>query len=86
MAIYQLSIIDYQLSIKKNMLENSDILEKTTIFPPGRIMSKNKKLLQANFLQKSYFIPDPWFKKLYYKINELVKEGKSKEEILKMKI
>jgi hypothetical protein len=41
LAIYQLSIIDYQLSIKKNMLENSnilkksDILEKTTIFSPG---------------------------------------------------
>lgn len=48
-------------------------------------MSKNKKQLQANFLQKAYFTPDPWFKKLYYKINELVKEGKSKKEILKIK-
>ena len=45
-------------------------------------MSKNKKLLQASFLQNAYFTPDPWFKKLYYKINELVKEGKTKEEIL----
>jgi hypothetical protein len=45
-------------------------------------MSKNKKLLQANFLQKSYFTPDPWFKKLYYKIDRLVKEGKTREEIL----
>ena len=35
MAIYQLSIIDYQLSIKTNMLENSNMLEKTTIFSLG---------------------------------------------------
>jgi len=47
-----------------------------------RTMSKNKKLLQVNFFKNSYFTPDPWFKKLYYKINGLVKEGKSKEEIL----
>jgi hypothetical protein len=50
-------------------------------------MSKNKRLLpQVNFFKNSYFTPDPWFKKLYYKINELVKEGKSKEEILGHKI
>lgn len=45
-------------------------------------MSKNKKLLQVNFFQNSYFTPDPWFKKLYDKISELIKKGKSKEEIL----
>jgi hypothetical protein len=46
-------------------------------------MSKNKKLLpQVNFFQNSYFTPDPWFKKLYYEINRLVKEGKTKEEVL----
>lgn len=49
-------------------------------------MSKNKKLLQVNFFKNSYFTPDPDFKKLYDKISELVKEGKTKEEILKMKI
>jgi len=49
-------------------------------------MSKNKKLFPwMNFIQNSYFTPDSDFKKLYYKINKLVKEGKSKEEILKMK-
>ena len=75
----------YQLSIKTNILENSDILEKTNIFSPGRMMSKNKKLLQVNFFKNLNFTPDPWFKKLYYKINELAKEGKTKEEILKIK-
>jgi len=46
-------------------------------------MSKNKKLLpQVNFFKNSYFTPDPDFKKLYDKISELIKEGKSKEEIL----
>ena len=64
------------------MLKKSDILEKTNIFSPGRIMLKNKKLLQVNFFKNLNFTPDPWFKKLYYKIDELVKEGKSKEEIL----
>ncbi len=46
-------------------------------------MSKNKKLLQVNFFQNAYFTPDPRFKKLYYEIERLAKEGKSKEEILK---
>ena len=65
------------------MLENSNISEKTTIFSLERLMSKNKELLpQENFFKNSYFTLDPDFKKLYYKINELVKEGKSKEEIL----
>jgi len=45
-------------------------------------MSKNKKLPRVNSFQNAYFTSDPWFKKLYYKINELVKEGKTKEEIL----
>ncbi len=49
-------------------------------------MSKNKKLLQVNSFKNSYFTPDPSFKKLYYKINELVKEGKSQEEILEISI
>ena len=49
-------------------------------------MSKNKMLLpRVTFFQNSYFTPDPSFKKLYYKIDELVKEGKSKKEILKTK-
>jgi hypothetical protein len=50
-------------------------------------MSKNKKHLGPGYInfQNLYFIPDPWFKKLYYKINELVKEGKTKEEILKIR-
>jgi len=46
-------------------------------------MLKNKKLPQVNFFKNSYFTPDPWFKKLYYEIDRLAKEGKSKEEILK---
>ena len=51
-------------------------------------MSKNKKHPGPGYFnfQKSYFTPDPYFKKLYYKINELVKEGKTKEEILKKKL
>ena len=45
-------------------------------------MSKNKKQHRVNF-QNSYYSSDPHFRRLYDKINELVKEGKSQEEILK---
>jgi len=48
-------------------------------------MSKNKKLLQVKF-KNSYYSSDPHFRRLYDKINELVKEGRSQEEILKIKI
>jgi len=48
-------------------------------------MSKNKMLPQEKNFKNSYCL-DPEFKKLYNKINELVKKGLSKEEILKTKI
>lgn len=62
--------------------ENIQKLIKNKIVP-----SRSAAIRTAirDFLQNSYFTPDPWFKRIYYNINELVKEGKSKKEILRMK-
>jgi len=49
------------------------------------MMSKNKMLPQEKNFKNSYYL-DPEFKKLYNKINELVKMGLSNKEIVKMKI
>ena len=49
-------------------------------------MSKNKKQHRVKYFKNSNYPVDPHFRRIYNKINELVKEGKSQEEILKIKI
>ena len=50
------------------------------------MLSKNQKIKSPGNLPKKIWPCDPHFRRLYDKINELVKEGKSQEEILKMRI
>ena len=49
-------------------------------------MSKNKKRPYAKYFKNSDYLVDPHFRRIYNKITKLVKEGKSKEEILKIKL